>query len=155
MKYRWRDGFHSPKGVPAEAVAKAVNALPEITPENLLEASKETTHVLHDDLWSEGDQAWARRGRLDRCRKIIGGYVEVFYVGGKEVTSRAVEYISYQDRDSRTVNRFVTMDQVMHDAVLVDALLNTVIRYQQEATAKLLRLRQLMAERGLPPRADE
>jgi len=141
MSYQWADGFHAPKGLMADAVMEAIEALPVPTPEALLEASKRKRHILHEVLWSEGDQVWAQRARLDRCRKIIGAVEEVVIIGGKSIEVRAVEFI--RERDTG-VGRWMTMTDIMADKELLRAYLAEVVRVQEQATAKVERVRQLL-----------
>lgn len=142
MRYQWADGFHPPKDVPAEAVKAALDELPEPSPENLLEASKRKRHVLHQDLWSEGDQVWAQRGRLERCRRIIGGVKEVVVAGGKEIEVRAVEFVKPNGGDGRWLN----IDTIRSDPDLIDAYLSEIQRLQDQASGKMAKLRELMAD---------
>lgn len=142
MKYRWADGFHAPKGVEADKVMAAIEELPSPTPLALLSASKAKRHVLHEHLWAEGDQVWAQRARLDRCRKIIGAVEEVVIVGGKTMEVRAVEFI----RDPETkAGSWFTMADIMRDKGLLDAYLAEVERAQEQAAAKVARVRALLA----------
>lgn len=141
--YTWADGFQPPSGVSAEAVKNALDELAEPSPDNLLDASKTRTHILHGDLWSEGDQAWAQRARLDRCRRIIGAVHEVVVVGGKTLTTRSVEFV----RPNGSPNgRWCTLQTIMADPVLIDALMDEVIALQERVTAKLARIRELMKQ---------
>lgn len=139
MRFEWRDGFHPPKNVAADDVAAAVSELPEPSPENLLDASKRKRHVLHDELWSEGDQVWAQRGRLERCRRILGGYVETIVTGGKEIQIRAVEFVRTNGE-----GRWASIDSIRSDPELVDAYAAEVQRLQDQASAKMAKLRELM-----------
>lgn len=143
MRYQWAPGFHPPKGVEADAVKGALDALPEPSPENLLEASKSSNHVLHEDLWSEGDQVWAQRGRLERCRKIIGSVVDTQLVGGKAITVRAVEFLRSDD-DKK--GQWVSIESIVQDSDLLDAYLAEVQRLQDQASAKMAKVRALLAQ---------
>lgn len=140
MRFEWADGFHPPKDVSADAVKGALDLLDEPTPEALYEASKGNGHVLHDELWSEGDQAWARRGRLDRCRKIIGAVQEVVVVGGKNIQVRAVEHVRV-----RGEGRWASLETIRSDPDLREAYFAEVLRLQEQAAAKLTKLRELLA----------
>ena len=139
MNYQWADGFRPPKNVSAEDVKQALDSLEEPTPENLLEASKRKRHILHADLWSEGDQAWAQRARLDRCRHIIGAVVEPIVVGGKTITVRSVEYVRANGE-----GRWATLTQIRSDPELREAYAAEVERLQEQALGKLTKLRELM-----------
>ena len=140
MKYEWADGFHPPKNVDPEAVKNAIDALPDPSPESMLEASKRKRHVLYDDLWSEGDQVWAQRGRLDRVRRIMGGVVEIMNIGGKSIAIRVVEFV----RPEVGEGRWATVESIRRDPELLDAYLGEVQRLQDQATAKLAKVRDLM-----------
>jgi len=137
--FTWRAGFHSPKKVDAEAVKQSLDKLKAPTPENLLDASKRKNHVLHDDLWSEGDQIWAQRGRMERCRHIIGAIQEVVVVGGKEISVRAVEFVRNDGND-----RWVFLDAIRSDPELQQAYMAEIQRLQEQAIAKMAKLRELL-----------
>lgn len=140
MQFKWADGFHPPKDVAPDAVKAAIDKLKEPTPENLLQASKRPKHVLHNDLWSEGDQVWAQRGRLERCRKIIGAVQEVVVAGGKEISIRAVEFVHLNGD-----GRWATIDTIRSDPELLNAYLSEIQRLQEQAVGKMQKVRDLMA----------
>ena len=139
MSYQWREGFHPPKNISPEDFAAAVDNLSEPSPENLLEASKLSKHVLHDELWAEGDQVWAQRGRFERCRHILGGYCEVVVSGGKEIQIRAVEFIR-----SNGEGRWTTLNNIRSDPVLLEAYIAEIQRLQEQAAAKMAKVRELL-----------
>lgn len=139
MNYEWAEGFHPPKGVGAEDVKHAVDRLKEPSPEALLQASKNKRHVLYGDLWSEGDQVWAQRGRLERCRRILGSICEVVVAGKKTISVRAVEYVR-----TNGDGRWFSIESIRSDPELMDAYLSEVQRLQEQATGKMEKLRQLM-----------
>lgn len=138
--YRWRPGKHPPHDaegnvIPASAVKAALDELPEPSPERLLDASKRKRHVLHDELWGEGDQVWAQRGRLERCRHIISSVGEVIIIGGKTIEVRAVEFV----RTSGADGRWADIHAIMSDDALRAAHLASIIALQEQALAKLSR----------------
>ena len=139
MRFTWADGFHPPKNVSADDVAAAVSELPEPSPEKLLNASKRKRHVLYEELWAEGDQVWAQRGRLERCRRILGGFVETVVTGGKEIQVRAVEFVR-----TNGTGRWASIDNIRSDPELLDAYAAEVQRLQDQASAKMTKLRELM-----------
>jgi hypothetical protein len=141
MKYQWADGFHPPKGVSAEAFCDALHKLPEPTPEALLKASKKVSHIYHEAIWSEGDDVWARKGRLDFCRRSIASCKEVAFVGGQEVLVRSVEYV-HVDGDGR----WATMDMIRSDKDLLAAYFEETKKLMYQATAKMERISLLMKE---------
>jgi hypothetical protein len=141
VNYQWADGFRPPEKVSASAVRAALDALEAPTPENLLEASKRKRHVLHADLWTEGDQAWAQRARLDRCRHIIGAIVEPVVVGGKTIIVRSVEYVRVNGEGT-----WATLADIRNDPELRGAYVAEVQRLQEQALGKLAKLRELMGE---------
>lgn len=143
-QYYWADGFHAPKNVSADDAMAAIERLKEPTPENLLEASKSKKHILHETLWAEGDQVWANRGRLECCRKIIASVCEVEVVGGREIAIRAVEFVR-----ANGDGRWATLTDIKKDPDLMDAYLAEVLRLQEQASAKLKKVRALMAPRVL------
>lgn len=143
MKYVWADGFHRPKNVDADTVKAALDVLPEPSPENLLDATKAEGHVLHEDLWAEGDQVWAQRGRLDRCRRIIGAVHEIVPVGNREVSIRAVEFVRPNGE-----GRWASLDNIRNDPDLLDAYLGEVERLAEQAAAKSRKVRELLRQRG-------
>lgn len=139
MNFSWREGFHPPKGVAADDVAAALDQLKEPSPENLLQASKAKRHVLHGDLWSEGDQVWAQRGRLERCRQILGAVKRVEIIGGKTIEVRAVEFVRLNGED-----RWAKIDDILQDKSLCDAYMAGVQNLLEQASAKMSKLRELM-----------
>lgn len=139
MNFQWAKGFHAPKGVNAADMAAALDKLKYPSPEGLYEASKAKRHVLNNEIWSEGDQVWATRGRMERCRTIIGAVEEIIIVGGKSLSIRAVEFIPVKGE-----GRWTRVEEIRDDPVLCDAYLATVIRMQEQATAKLARVRELL-----------
>lgn len=141
MNYQWAEGFRPPKGVTPDAVKAALDKLSEPSPERLFEASKAKRHILHEELWSEGDQVWANRARLDRCRHIIGAVRETVVVGNKSLSVRAVEFV----RPANGEGRWASLDTIRSDAALREAYLNEVIRLQEQASAKMAKLKELMA----------
>ena len=136
MGYSWKEGFHAPKGVSASDAYAAVVALgDDISPENLMEASKDQGHALHQAVWEEGDQAWARRGRIEFCRKVIGGLVLEVQTGPKRVEMvRAVEFVR---------GAFLTLDTILDDPELVKELIGQVATGLQQLQVKLIKIQQM------------
>ena len=139
MTYVWADGYHAPKGLRPDKVAAAIDNLSDPSPEAMLEATKSKRHVLHEVVWGEGDQAWAQRGRLDFCRKIMGAIKEVIVHGGKSIEVRTVEFVR-QNGDGRWYH---TRD-IRGDAELLDAYMAEIVRLQDQAAGKMAKLRALM-----------
>jgi hypothetical protein len=139
MNYQWADGFHAPKNVAAEDVLAALGKLPEPSPENLLAASKRPKHILHDELWSEGDQVWAQRARLDRCRHIIGGVRSIDIIGGKTISTRVVEFIRPNGE-----GRWASMAEIVADGSLLEAYLMEIERLSQQAADKMSVVRNML-----------
>lgn len=135
----WREGFHAPKGVSADDVKATLDRLEEPSPENLLHATKAKRHPLHDAVWGEGDQVWAQRGRLEYCRRIIGAINETIVVGGKSIEIRVVEFIR-----TNGSGQWTSIDDIRNDPLLLDAYLAEVQRLQEQAVAKLEKVRVLM-----------
>lgn len=131
-QYQWAEGFRPPKNVSAEALGLAIEVLDEPTPEALFEASKEAEHVLHGHLWSEGDQVWANRARVEECRHIIGGYRGITIVGGKTITFRPVEFLREQGE-----GRWARMEEIIADDSLHYAYMAEIKRLQQQALNKM------------------
>lgn len=139
---KWKAGFHPPAGVEPEDVAaeadKLVQAGREPSPENMLEGSKDQSHVLHRELWSEGDQVWAHRGRLDRVRRIMGSVVKEVTVKNRTVEIRSFEYVG-----TKSDGRWHPIERILDDQVLADAYLAEIVRMQMEAAGKLENFRTL------------
>lgn len=144
MNFQWADGFHPPKNVTPDAVKAAIDELADPSPESMLEASKRKRHVLHEDLWAEGDQVWAQRGRLDRTRRIIGSVMETMTIGGKSISIRVVEFV----RPAESDGRWATLETIRKAPELLDAYLGEVQRLQDQATAKLAKVRSLLKDRS-------
>ena len=141
MNYEWADGFHAPKGVSADDVKEALDKLPEPSPDALLEATKRKSHVLHGEIWGEGDQIWANRGRLERCRKIVASVCEVITVGKNDIQVRSVEFVKHNG------GHWSSLDAIRKDPDLLEAYAAEVQRLQDQASAKMSKLRQLMKAR--------
>ena len=139
MRYQWAEGFHPPKGVSVDALAAAVDELSEPSPESLLGASKRKRHVLHEELWAEGDQLWASRGRLERCRRILGGYTETIVAGGKTIEIRAVEFVR-----TNGTGQWTTIENIRSDPELMDAYAGEISRLMDQASAKMEKYRELL-----------
>ena len=75
-----------------------------------------------------------------RNRKIIGALEETVIFGGKSIEVRVVEYI----RDEKGVGVWATMNDILADKELLSAYLAEVERLQEQATAKVARVRQLL-----------
>lgn len=138
MKYHWREGFHAPRGVSAEAVKKTLDVLSEPSPQMLLEASKKKQHPLHGELWSEGDQVWAQRGRAERCRHIISSIEEEINIGGVTIEIRSVEFLRVDGS-----RRWTQIEEIIDDPELADAYLTEIQRLQEQAAAKMAKFREL------------
>jgi hypothetical protein len=146
MKFTWREGARPPTlvrdgkevTISAEAVAKELRKLDVPSPENLLHASKASDHVLHSELWREGDQVWAQRGRMERCREIIRGIHEITTIGGKTITNRTVEFVRVKGEGI-----WAHMDAILADPDLEKAYLAEIEKLQQQALAKIQRYRAL------------
>ncbi len=137
----WAGGFHAPKGIKVEVVAEAVRAQSAPTPALLVSGSRRKSHVLHDEFWSEGDKVWATRARLDRARKIIGAIEETIIIGGKSIEVRMVEFV----RDPKSgKGAWATMTDIMADRKLLDAYMAEVEAAQEQAAAKVSRVRMLL-----------
>lgn len=130
--YQWADGYHPPKGVTAEAIGEVLEALPEPTPEALFEASKSEAHVLHGHLWSEGDQVWATRARLEECRHVINGVRAVYTVGPKIITVRAIEFLREDGEGS-----WKHIDDILANKDLHRAYMAEIKRLQEQALNKM------------------
>lgn len=146
MQFQWREGAIPPRrlhknkevAIDAGVVARALRELDAPSPDNLLEASKASDHVLHWELWHEGDQVWAQRGRLDRCRNIIGAVHEVVTMGGKEITTRSVEFIRVNGEGT-----WAHMEAILSDPAMEKAYLAEIQKLQEQALAKIQRYRAL------------
>ena len=143
MKFQWAAGFHPPKNVTAAEAREAVRALPEPSPEVLLDASKAEEHILHPDLWSESDATWAYRGRLERCRHIIKAIVEVHVESKVTMTYRAYEFVSEP-------KRWVSMNDILQNPALLRAHLSDVYRRHSETGDKISRLIAMLPDSYTP-----
>lgn len=131
----WRRGSHPPKNVDAATVKAAIDELYEPSPEALLEAAKNKKHCLHEELYSEGDQIWAQRGRLERCRHILGDLAEIVVIGGQTIEIRAVEWLRATKDDEQDI--WATLEDIRADTELFKRYLKEVRRLQDQASAKL------------------
>jgi hypothetical protein len=141
VKYEWGPGFHPPRRVKVEQAREAVLALPEPSPKMLLEASKDTEHVLHNALWSESSETWAYRGRLEWCRHLISAIRDVRIETNITVTTRTVEYIS-------AVNKWVPTKRIYDDPELLHAHLADAQRRAEETAQKIATIVSFMRPRA-------
>lgn len=147
MSYQWRQGGVPPQivrgghkqVVPVEEVMDALDALPEPSPEKLLAASKEKDHVLHYELWHDPDSVWAGKARLHRCRQIIASVHEVILVGGKDISTRAVEYVKPEGSEPA----WVRATRIARSPRLMKAYRREVTQLLQQAMAKMARYEEL------------
>lgn len=139
MNYQWAEGFRPPKGVDVAEVAKWIESKDNPSPDNLLDASKNKKHCLHQAIWSEGDQIWAQRGRLEFCRKILGAVKVEVSVGGRLIQVRSVEFVKVNGD-----GRWIGIGQISEDAELRDAYLAEIVRLQEQASAKMAKFRELL-----------
>ena len=139
MNFQWASGFHAPKGVDPKKVAKAIDSLDELSPDALLHAAKHKAHVLHKALWSEGDQVWAYRGRLEYTRKIMASVEEVETKGSKVIEHRYVEFVRTSDGD-----RWALMKDILVNQELLDGYMLEIQRMNEQAAAKMTNLRALL-----------
>jgi hypothetical protein len=127
---RWARGFPAPKGTTAEAVWAAMQAKGRYFPEQIMEDSKQSAHPLHAAFWSEGDQVWATRGRMEYARKIVSSLITHTVVRGRVVETRAVEFVR---------QRWVPMTEIISDPDLDDAYQQDILRQAEQLHAKLAR----------------
>lgn len=139
MSYRWREGFHPPRGVQPHIAAKAIKDLAptERTPEELVNRAKSPRHCLHSEFYAEDDALWARRGRVERARKIMGSIEHIEVVGGKEIATRVVEFV-------RT--RWHTLDEIRLEPDLQRAYIEQTRLLLKQAMDKLERISALFDE---------
>ena len=138
MTWFWAEGAHTPKGLSAEAMGEAIQQWP--TPPLMFEASKDRHHILHAELWSEGDQVWANQARLDRTRHIMGACKQQIVIGKKTITMRAVEYIHRKDG----TGAWATSDMIRSDSELLEDYLAEVQKLQVQAAEKISTVLALM-----------
>ena len=141
MNYRWAEGSHAPKDVSAESIAIDCESRGDWSPDGLYEASKAEGHPVHEDIWAEGDQVWAQRARVERCRKIIQGVNVEIEHGGKSYEVRAAEFVHVNGD-----GRWVSMQDIQNDNDLLKAYAAEVGRFLQQAVAKNAKLQALMDE---------
>jgi hypothetical protein len=138
MSYQWREGAPLPRGpkgvLPVEDVKAAIDALEEPSPENLFEASKSERHILHHEIWSEGDQAWANRARMQRCREIVASVHEVLVIGGKNVGIRAFECVKVKG-----TRRWASIANIVSDDAMRKGYIAEIRELQEQALAKTMR----------------
>lgn len=138
-RYRWREGAVPPKTIDAEVFGSLLDASDDPSPDALFEASKDESHVLHEDLWSEGDQVWANRGRIARVRQIIGMCHKVEVHFGKEISTRVVEFIR-----PNGPGRWMQTDAIRLSPEFMDAYIREIIRLQEQATDKMSKVQSLL-----------
>lgn len=138
--YRWREGFHPPKGVSAEVAWRAVEKTPD--PDDLLHAAKRVRHPLHNHLFAEGDQVWAQKARREECRRIVGALqTDIVLKGGEIITTRCVEYLP---ADPGNEAGYYTVGEIASDQEKMMRLFKEVGRLQQQAMDKLALVEALM-----------
>lgn len=122
-KHTWKKGFQAPAGVSAQAVAKALGRLPEITPAAVLEAAHEPKSPLHK-LFTWDDSKAAREYRLWQARRVIGA-IEVVYVDGP---SEPVRYMQVTERAGGGTTRYSTTHEVLSNSSQRNQLLLSALR---------------------------
>lgn len=143
MTYKWREGSRPPvrmllgkeTEIPADEFAVVLRELPTNSPDApgiLLEASRSSNHVLHYEIWSEGDDVWAERARRDRCREIISSHKRVEVIGGKTIEVRTVEFVRTPEG-----KRWAQIDAILADEALEKAYVREIISLQEQAKNKL------------------
>ena len=140
-RIHWKAGSRFGK-LDAERVMKDVRRLKEPSPENLYTASRAKKHSLHALIWAEDDEAWAQRGRIEKCREVLRGLVETMVIGGATIEVRAVEFVK---PESRPDGVWGTVDEIILDDEMRDAYLLAAEQLMLSATAKLRKVRQLLS----------
>jgi hypothetical protein len=135
-EFRWREGYHGPRGLDVKAVGLAIEKAKD--PAVLFEHSKASTHCLHSHLWSEGDQVWANRARLEECRQISMAVLREYSIGGRTYSIRAVEYVRQNGGGT-----WATMNEILNDHDLEDGYLAEIERLNDQAARKMESFRQL------------
>lgn len=140
---KWKRGSHPPKGVDANAFLDRLHKLPEPTPEASLAASKKKTDLLYEATWGEGDQVWANRARLEYHGQLIRSVVEPITVGGKSIEVRAVEFVRVNGD-----GRWAFTEDICDDPELMQAYLDAVTNLQEQALAKMAKVKDLISSQG-------
>lgn len=143
MSYKWKAGFPAPKGVDVEDFVAVLEQLPEPSPKNLYEASKDVEHLMHEDLWSESDAIWAERGRVDRCRHCIAA-VWQYEIDRPEDGHRCYEWIELPTG----VCEWARTEDIVSDEQKLLALLKAVTGLQRQMLAKLETITRLVARKS-------
>jgi hypothetical protein len=100
----------------------------------LLEKSKRPRHVLHEELWSQGDDVWAQKARLQRCREILGAVTSEYTIGGKVYETRAFEFVR---------GAYRTIESIAEDVDLIADLIDQIVADMEALRLKLLRINQI------------
>jgi hypothetical protein len=127
---RWADGFHAPKGVSAVAVWRSMQEAGAHSPEKLFHASKDPSHVLHEAFWSDGDEAWATRGRMEFARKVVSSLIVPHVVRNRVIEVRAVEFVR---------ETWIPMNRIVSERHLDEAYQQDILKQAEQLHAKLAR----------------
>jgi len=127
-----------PKDAKKAAYDNLVASGLEPSPENLLQSSKKKGAPLHEYFYGGNAKEWADYGRYEAARKIIQSIPVHWRVGGRTITTRAVEFVKTPEG-----GRWAFMRDILSDKRLADAYLEEVDRLLGSARDKLARFRSL------------
>lgn len=113
----------------------------EPSPENLMAASRKRGAPLYAFFKGLTDKELAEYARYEICRKIIHTTKVEFSVGGATISVRQVECVR-----SNGEKRYAAIEEIMADKRLTDAYMAEVQSLLSQASDKLERIRQLMAD---------
>lgn len=129
-----------PKEVRLAAVMALVESGIEPSPTNLLEASREKGHPLHDFFWKTPQNVWAHVGRYEGARRILQMTKTDLVIGGKTIEVRAVEYTRTGDG-----GRWASVREIVDTPELLSGYMREIESLNESAVEKMRKLREIIS----------
>jgi galactokinase len=111
----------------------------EPSAENLLRENRKKGAPLYEYFKSINDKDWIEYAQYQVARQIIHTMKDVFHVGGKTITTRAVEVVRENGEE-----KYVWMRNILSDPNLRDSYMQEISSLMKQAQDKMDRLRELM-----------
>lgn len=130
-----------PKEVRLAAVQSLIESGIEPSPANLLEASREKSHPLHDFFWKTPQKVWAHVGRYEGARRILQMTKTELVIGGKTIEVRAVEYT----RAEGGGGRWASTREIVETPELLSGYMREIESLNESAVEKMRKLREIIS----------
>lgn len=130
-----------PKEVRLAAVQSLIESGIEPSPANLLEASREKGHPLHEFFWKTPQKVWAHVGRYEGARRILQMTKVDLAIGGKTIEVRAVEYT----RSPEGGGRWASTREIVETPELLSGYMREIESLNESAVEKMRKLREIIS----------